>query len=283
MKKSKHKAALPRPRYVRATDDFEYDEDNFELPDFYGYDHEKVHDLLYEWPMNKAQNLKKKLIIADPSAKILRTIIKQFEWGCCVFSADDFCTVQTKGRYCVASAGGDNGEAKAIGMHSVAMALGFSGKAVVTSRFSVALSTGDEGCALLESTSDGVAVAMGMRGVAGSDKDSQAVLSTGSKGKAFTAGEKGIAITTGEEGKASALSSSSVAISTGMYASARGVLGAWIVVAGYHCDGSIECIKSAEVDRVSVKPDVYYAVVNGELVEAQDPPVRFAQGYIPRR
>ena len=34
MKKSKHEVALPRPRYEIAMDDFEYDEDNFELPDF---------------------------------------------------------------------------------------------------------------------------------------------------------------------------------------------------------------------------------------------------------
>ena len=65
-----------------------------------------------------------------------------------------------------------------------------------------------------------------------------------------------------------------------MHALAKGVLGAWIVVAGYRSDGSIECIKCAEVDGVSIKADVYYAVYNGELLEVQDKNFNYFQGYI---
>ena len=61
---------------------------------------------------------------------------------------------------------------------------------------------------------------------------------------------------------------------------AKEVLGSWIVVAGYRSDGSIECIKCAEVDGVYIKADVYYAVHNGELLEVQGKKFNYIQGYV---
>ena len=286
MEKCKHKKKMPMQRPEINVDDFEYNEDNFELLDFGGYDYKKMYSLLYEWSMNKVENQKKKLIIRNSSVKNFRTTIKRFGLYCCALSSEDSCSVQSNGRYSAAIAHGHNSQATTIGGHCIAVSSGNHGKAVALSNSSVVVSTGVEGTALLEGTNFGcygVAVSTGMHGVAGSDSDNQHAISTGIKGSAFVTGGGGIAITTGTEGKASALRDADVAISTGMYASAKGALGAWIVVAGYRCDGAIECIKSAQVDGVSVKPDVYYRVVDGELVEAQDPPVRFVHGSYLRR
>lgn len=65
--------------------------------------------------------------------------------------------------------------------------------------------------------------------------------------------------------------SESIAIATGCRSKAKGALGCWIVVAELDTkDRHILSIVSAKVDGDKIKPNVFYTVKNGELVEAEN-------------
>ena len=76
---------------------------------------------------------------------------------------------------------------------------------------------------------------------------------------------------TGDQGAASATGNASVALATGIDGSAMGALGCAIcVVERGEWDGKtypIKAIKAAIVDGKTIKPGVFYRLVNGEFVE----------------
>lgn len=239
------------------------------------------YNLLYEWSTYQVRNQNKKRIIHDSSVMLFRKIVKKSGRCCCVVISDKFYSVRTNGFCSIAVSVGDCSHATTSGEKGVVLATGDNGEAEAASFNSIAISTGYNGTASIGSKC-GVAVSTGPEGAAFSayDEVCQTVLATGQMGKALVAGENGFAIATGVGGKAIALGRSCVAISTGMHAIAKGGLGSWIVVAGYSSDGSIECVKCAEVDGVYIKADVYYTVYNGELLEVQDKKFNYIQGYV---
>ena len=79
---------------------------------------------------------------------------------------------------------------------------------------------------------------------------------------------------TGEYGAASATGEESVAAALGIDCKAKGVLGCWLVLAEWAQDDEynwhrtdVQCFK---VDGETVKPDTFYLLKNGELVEASE-------------
>ena len=112
----------------------------------------------------------------------------------------------------------------------------------------------------------------------------------GSSGNCSTAGSSGDCSTAGSSGYASTAGSSgdySTAAATGAYCSAKadgkdsiavvngacgkacGALGCYLVLTEYDDDGHIICAKMARVDGSVIKENVYYALKNGEFVEAE--------------
>ena len=122
--------------------------------------------------------------------------------------------------------------------------------------------TGEQGAASATGT-QGAASATGTRGAASA---------TGTQGAASATGEQGAASATGEQGAASATGKESVAAALGIDSKAKGALGCWIVIAEWEIDKEfnwhrkdVQCFK---VDGENIKPDIWYKLKNGNLVEA---------------
>ena len=97
---------------------------------------------------------------------------------------------------------------------------------------------------------------------------------TGKQGAASATGWQGTASATGWQGAASATGTESVAAALGIDSKAKGALGCWIVIAEWERDEEfswnrkdVQCFK---VDGKSVKPDIWYKLKNGELVEVPE-------------
>lgn len=79
---------------------------------------------------------------------------------------------------------------------------------------------------------------------------------------------------TGDYGAASATGTESVAAALGIYSKAKGALGCWIVIAEWERDEEfnwhrkdVQCFK---VDGENIKPDTWYKLKNGDLVEVSE-------------
>ena len=100
-----------------------------------------------------------------------------------------------------------------------------------------------------------------------------AASATGYQGAASATGTRGAASATGTRGAASATGKSSVAMASGIEGKAMGALGCAIfLVERGDWNGEtypIVAAKAAIVDGEIIKPNVYYTLKNGELVEAE--------------
>jgi len=79
---------------------------------------------------------------------------------------------------------------------------------------------------------------------------------------------------TGSQGAASATGKESVAAALGINSKAKGALGCWIVIAEWGIDEKfnwhrkdVQCFK---VDGENIKPDTWYKLKNGDLVEVSE-------------
>ena len=101
-----------------------------------------------------------------------------------------------------------------------------------------------------------------------------AASATGEQGAASATGWQGAASATGEHGAASATGKESVAAALGIDSKAKGALGCWLVLAEWAEDDEhnwhredVQCFK---VDGENIKPDIWYKLKNGELVEVPE-------------
>ena len=133
-----------------------------------------------------------------------------------------------------------------------------------------ASATGEQGAASATGE-QGAASATGWRGAASATGEQGAASATGERGAASATGEQGAASATGWQGAASATGKESVAAALGIDSKAKGALGCWIVIAEWERDEDfnwhrkdVQCFK---VDGENIKPDIWYKLKNGELVE----------------
>jgi hypothetical protein len=172
-----------------------------------------------------------------------------------------------------ASATGWKGAASATGDYGAASATGWKGAASATGNQGAASATGD--CGAASATGDyGAASATGNQGAASATGDCGAASATGNCGAASATGDYGAASATGNYGAASATGTESVAAALGIDSKAKGALGCWIVIAEWERDEEfdwhrkdVQCFK---VDGENIKPDTWYKLKNGKIVEADE-------------
>ena len=133
--------------------------------------------------------------------------------------------------------------------------------------------TGD--CGAASATGDyGAAFATGWHGAASATGDYGAAFATGWQGAAFATGDCGTASATGDYGAASATGEESVAAALGIDNKAKGALGCWIVIAEWERDDGFNWhrkdVKCFKVDGENIKPDTWYKLKNGNLVEVSE-------------
>ena len=111
--------------------------------------------------------------------------------------------------------------------------------------------------------------ASGESGNAAASGESGNAAASGWMGNAAASGERGTVTVTGRDGRASAIGEQCIAVAWGQNSLAKGTLGNWIVVSERGNSGDIVDAKLARVDGEIIKPDTWYTLRNGKIMEAE--------------
>ena len=158
------------------------------------------------------------------------------------------------------SATGDYGASSATGDYGASSATGYKGASSATGDYGASSATGDYGASS----------ATGYKGASSA---------TGDYGASSATGNCGASSATGYKGASSATDPESIAVAWGYHGKARGVKGAYLVLADWEGDEARYWeqdkwrLKGAEMVRVDgekIKENIWYAMVNGKVVEAED-------------
>ena len=125
----------------------------------------------------------------------------------------------------------------------------------------------------------GASSATGNYGASSATGNYGASSATGDYGASSATGNCGASSATGYKGTSSAGDPESVAVAWGYHGKAKGVLGAHLVLADWEGDEDaywnqnswqLKGAKMVRVDGEIIKPDTYYTMKNGEVVEAEE-------------
>ena len=156
---------------------------------------------------------------------------------------------------------GNQSAATNTGYRSAATNTGYQSAATNTGDWSAATNTGYQSAAT--NTGDwSAATNTGYR---------SAATNTGNQSAATNTGDWSAATNTGYRSAATVEGAESIAIATGIESKAKGALGCYIVLAEWkqdeNCDWHIKTVKAHKVDGKTVKPNVFYTLVDGKFTE----------------
>ena len=182
-------------------------------------------------------------------------------------SKDDDCgTSSATGSYGASSATGYKGASSATGYKGASSATGDYGASSATGDYGASSATGYKGAS--SATGDyGASSATGYKGASSA---------TGSYGASSATGSCGASSATGYKGASSADHKDAVAVAWGYRGRAKGVLGSHLVLANWEGNDSqywkpeyweLKGAKMVQVDGKDIKPDTWYTMENGEIVE----------------
>jgi len=199
-------------------------------------------------------------------------------------SDEDYGASSATGYKGASSATGDKGASSATGNCGASSATGNCGASSATGYKGASSATGDKGAS--SATGDyGASSATGDYGASSATGYKGASSATGDYGASSATGNCGASSATGYKGASSANDSESVAVAWGYKGKAMGVIGSHIVLAEWKYIGSKEDdrydraeqeawefvgAKMFRVDGEKVKPDTWYRLENGELVEVEN-------------
>ena len=190
-------------------------------------------------------------------------------------SDEDYGASSATGNCGASSATGDYGASSATGDCGASSATGYKGASSATGYKGASSATGN--C--------GASSATGYKGASSATGYKGASSATGDYGASSATGNCGASSATGYKGASSANDSESVAVAWGYKGKAMGVLGSHIVLAEWKYIGKEDddrydrseqkaweflCAKMFRVDGEKVKPDTWYRLENGELVEVEN-------------
>ena len=176
------------------------------------------------------------------------------------------------------SATGYKGASSATGNYGASSATGDYGASSATGNYGASSATGDYGAS--SATGDyGASSATGYKGASSATGYKGASSATGDYGASSATGNCGASSATGYKGASSVTNPESIAVAWGYHGKARGVKGAYLVLADW--EGDEKCyweqdkwrLKGAEMVRVDgekIKENIWYTMVNGKVVEVED-------------
>ena len=97
-----------------------------------------------------------------------------------------------------------------------------------------------------------------------------AATNTGYQSAATNTGDRSAATNTGYWSAATVEGKESIAVVTGYASKAKGALGCWLVLTERDDSLHILGVQAVKVDGEAVKPGVFYAMIDGKVVEADD-------------
>ena len=164
---------------------------------------------------------------------------------------------------------GDRSAATNTGNQSAATNTGNWSAATNTGNWSAATNTGDRSAAT-NTGNQSAATNTGNQSAATNTGDQSAATNTGNWSAATNTGDRSAATNTGDRSAATVEGKESIAICTGRNSKVKGALGCWIALAEWDDGGQhIIDFKSAKVDGVAIKADVFYVLMDGNFVEAE--------------
>ena len=163
----------------------------------------------------------------------------------------------TTGQYAHAVTTGDFAHAATTGHYARAATTGYRARAVTTGKYAHAATTGHY--ARAATTGDCAHAA--------TTGDCAHAATTGQYAHAATTGDCAHAATTGDYAKAEVKGDESIAVVTGRNCHARGGKGSWLVLTERNSNNHIAGIKAIKMDGKKYKPDTWYALKNGRVVE----------------
>jgi hypothetical protein len=165
---------------------------------------------------------------------------------------------------------GNQGHAAAQGYQGHATTQGNRGHAAAQGDWGHAAAQGDWGHAAAQGN-QGHATTQGNRGHAAAQGYRGHAAAQGDWGHAAAQGNQGHAAAQGDLGHAEVHGKDAIAAAFGIEGAAMGELGDWIVCAEWELLNDawhIASVKAAKVDGEKIKPNVWYKLVGGEFVEA---------------
>ena len=171
----------------------------------------------------------------------------------------DYSAATNTGSQSAATNTGDRSAATNTGDHSAATNTGDYSAATNTGNCSVATNTGYRSAAT-NTGNCSVATNTGYYSAATNIGDRSVATNTGSYSVATNTGDRSVAKVEGKE---------SIAIVTGRDSKACGALGCWLVLTERNaCDVIIE-VKAVRVDGEKIKPNTWYKLENGQIIETE--------------
>ena len=146
---------------------------------------------------------------------------------------------------------------------------GYRSAATNTGHRSAATNTGNRSAA----TNTGVCSAATNTGdysAATNTGNRSAATNTGYQSAATNTGDQSAATNTGNWSAATVEGKESIAVVTGYASKAKGALGCWLVLTERDDSLHILGVQAVKVDGGAVKPGVFYALIDGKVVEADD-------------
>ena len=176
----------------------------------------------------------------------------------------------TSGYFSPAATSGNSSPSATSGYSSPAATSGYSSHAATSGDSSPAATSGDSSPAATSGDSSPAATS-GYSSSAATSGDSSPAATSGDYSCAVTSGDSSHAVTSGDSSHAVTSGDSSIAAAIGRNSKAKSTIGNWIVLAEYgEWDGKtypVLCVKCGKIDGVSLKPDTWYQLKNGEFVE----------------
>ena len=179
------------------------------------------------------------------------------------------------GDYGASSATGNCGASSATGDYGASSATGNCGASSATGNYGASSATGYKG-ASSATGNYGASSATGYKGASSA---------TGDYGASSATGNCGASSATGYKGASSAEDKDAVSVAWGYKSKAKGVIGSFLVFADWEYTGSedypeydrnnqsawtLNGAKMVQVDGDNIKPDTWYTIENGEIVEVPE-------------
>ena len=182
------------------------------------------------------------------------------------------------------SATGNSGASSATGYKGASSATGYKGASSATGDYGASSATGN--CGASSATGyKGASSATGNCGASSATGYKGASSATGDYGASSATGNCGASSATGYKGASSAEDKDAVSVAWGYKSKAKGVIGSFLVFADWEYTGSedypeydrnnqsawtLNGAKMVQVDGDNIKPDTWYTIENGEIVEVPE-------------
>ena len=196
----------------------------------------------------------------------VKFILDKVDWENAKESTDDWSAATNTGDQSAATNTGDWSAATNTGDWSAATNTGNRSAATNTGNWSAATNTGNWSAAT--NTGDqSAATNTGDQSAATNTGNRSAATNTGDQSAATNTGDWSAATNTGNWSAATVEGKESIAIVTGYKSKAKGAIGCWLVLTERDQNMHILGVQAVCVDGNTIKPDTFYMLSDGEIVE----------------